>query len=171
VGVLRVDRHFDRPTYSRFSRIKKAPVTAVVYPCSGLVIPDIGLNPDTSGALESTSDRLLVVGRHVAYFVATSLAGAGGPDSGPEAGGGDSVCTCGAAEPAVGEAPGHLPVRRRRHRDEHSIGTLVHTNVRWRSSPSLATERSILNVRRRTSPPFDIPVRSHTVITTSLNGE
>ena len=36
--ILRADRRFDRPTVLRVSCIKKVPVTAVVYPCSGSAI-------------------------------------------------------------------------------------------------------------------------------------
>src|ERR1700681_4158062 len=39
------------------------------------------------------------------YFVATTRAGVGGPDSGTAAGGGGSVCASGGAEAAVGEVP------------------------------------------------------------------
>src|ERR1035441_5016827 len=77
------------------------------------------------------------------YFVATSRAGAGGPDSGPEAGGGESVCTSGAAEPAVGEAPWAFAGDAA---DGTAMSTeseiLVHTNVRWRSSP-VSCDRAI----------------------------
>src|SRR6267142_3686204 len=70
------------------------------------------------------------------YFVASSPAGVGGPDSGTEAGGGDSGCASDAAEPAVGEAPWAL-AGGAADGDATSAGseTLVHTRVRWRSSP------------------------------------
>src|ERR1700674_902307 len=77
------------------------------------------------------------------YFSAASRAGVGGPDSGREAGGGDSVCTSGAAEPAVGEVPWAL-AGGAAGGAAMSTGseTLVHTNVRWRSSP-VSRDRAI----------------------------
>src|ERR1700732_589637 len=69
------------------------------------------------------------------YFVATSRAG--GPDSGPEAGGDDSVCTSSAAEPAGGGVSWAL-AGGAADGAAMSTGseTLVHTNVRRRSSPA-----------------------------------